>query len=44
MEKLKIYQPKVNSHIFSSNAHPEPAESEQPDMKIWSGNIGSFTL
>ena len=43
MEKLKIYQPKINSHVFSSNAHPEPDAPEPMEMKIWSDEISTFT-
>ena len=38
MEKLKIYQPKINEHIFSANAHPDTSEADSSDMKIWCGN------
>ncbi len=38
LEKLKIYQPKINEHIFSANAHPDTSESDSSDMKIWCGD------
>lgn len=35
MEKLRIYQPRVNSHIFSSNAHPDNIQAENNETKVW---------
>lgn len=37
MEKLKIYQPRINPHVFSANAHPENDINDRNDIKIWNG-------